>query len=66
MIQIQKSVITLEEKDVIELQQIILDENKEQAFDFLKYSVYNQIIRHQIKSGCKGNNYISMRMAPEA
>ncbi|MBT4512790.1 MAG: hypothetical protein HOC20_11345 [Chloroflexi bacterium] len=66
MIQIKKSVVSLEEKDVIELQQIILDENKDQAFDFLKYSVYNQIMRSQIRYGCKGNKYQGMRMVPEA
>ena len=47
MIQIRKSVISLEEEDVIELQQIILDENKDQAFAFLKNTVYNQIVKAQ-------------------
>ncbi len=66
MIQIKKSVISLEEKDVIELQQIILDANKEQAFDFLKYSVYNQIVRSQIRYSYKPNKYASRKMTPEA
>ena len=66
MIQIKKSVISLEEKEVIELQQIMLDEDRGKAFEFLKYSVYNQIIRSQIRYGCKGNRYHGMRMAPEA
>ncbi|MCP4703584.1 MAG: hypothetical protein GY865_03160 [candidate division Zixibacteria bacterium] len=66
MIQIKKSVVSLEEKEVIELQQIILDENKDQAFDFLKYSVYNQIISSQILCGCNGNKWASLRMYPEA
>ncbi len=66
MIQIKKSVVSLEEKKVIELQQIILDENFEQAFDFLKYSIYNQIVRSQILSGCNGNKWVSLKMYPEA
>ncbi len=66
MIQIKKSIISLDEKEVMELQQIILDEEREQAFDFLKYSVFNQIVRSQIPYGCKGNKYASMRMYPEA
>ncbi len=65
MIQIKKSVVALEEKEVIELQQIILDEDKEQAFDFLKYSIYNQIMRSQIQYSYKPNNYIAMKMVPE-
>ena len=65
MIQIRKSVISLEEREVMELQQIILDEERTQAFDFLKYSIFNQIVRSQIPYGCKGNKYASMRMCPE-
>lgn len=47
MIQIKKSVVALEEEDVIELQQIILDENREQALAFLKNTVYNRIVKAQ-------------------
>ena len=47
MIQIKKSVIALEEEDVIELQQIMLDENAEQALAFLRNAVYNQIVKAQ-------------------
>lgn len=65
MIQIRKSVISLEEKEVIELQQIVLDENKGQALEFLKHSIYNQIVKSQIRYGCKGNRYQGMRMLPE-
>lgn len=65
MIKVEKSVISLEEEDVIEVQQIILDENKEQALEFLKHSVYNQIVKSQIRYGCKGNRYQGMRMVPE-
>lgn len=47
----RKEVIELEEKDMIEIEKIVIDENKEEALKFLN-RIY-EIIKKREKSHCK-------------
>jgi hypothetical protein len=47
MIEIKKTAIAFEENDLIELERIIIDSNKEEALKFLKRSVYQRIVHSQ-------------------
>ena len=64
MLEIKKTAIALEEIDLIELQRIIIDSDKEEALKFLKKSVYERIIRSQqgkLKSHLEGESSPAMR-----
>lgn len=47
MLEITKSAIALDEEELIELEQIMIDEDKAEALRFLKKSVYDKVIRSQ-------------------
>jgi len=47
MLQIRKSAITLEEEEMMELEQIMVDRDEEQALRFLRHSIYNKLIHSQ-------------------
>ncbi|MDD5039369.1 MAG: hypothetical protein PHN78_08680 [Dehalococcoidales bacterium] len=47
MLEIRKTVVSLDEKDLIELERIITDSDKEEALRFLKKSIYDSISRSQ-------------------
>jgi len=47
----KKEVIEFEEKDMIEIERIVIDENKEEALKFLR-KIY-EIIKKREKSHCK-------------
>ena len=47
MLEIKSSAVSLEEKDLIELERIIIDNDEKEAFKFLKKSVYDRILYSQ-------------------
>lgn len=47
MLEIRKAVITLDEKELIELERIIADNEEKDAIRFLKKSVYDRIVHSQ-------------------
>jgi hypothetical protein len=47
MLEIKSSAISLNEKDLIELERIIIDNDEKEAFKFLKKSVYDRILHSQ-------------------
>ena len=47
MLEIRKTVLSLEENELIELERIIIDSDKEEALRFLKKSVYEKILHSQ-------------------
>jgi hypothetical protein len=47
MLEIRKAVITLDEKELIELERIIADSEEKDALRFLKKSVYDRIVYSQ-------------------
>ena len=42
-----RTTITLEPDNLLELEQVITDEDHDQAFEFLKVIVYSQVVRTQ-------------------
>ncbi len=47
MLEIRKTAISLEEEELLELEQIIVDSDEKEALVFLKRSVYNKVDRSQ-------------------
>ncbi len=47
MLEIKKTAIALEEIDLIELERIILDSDREEALRFLKKCVYEKVVHSQ-------------------
>ncbi len=47
MLQIKKTVVPLDEKEVIAVEQIIVDGDEKEALRFLKRAVYEKIARSQ-------------------
>jgi hypothetical protein len=47
MIEIRKTAIALEEEELLELEQIIVDHDEAEAFNFLKKSVYDKVVESQ-------------------
>ena len=47
MLEIKKTAISLEEMDLIELERIIIDGDREEALKFLKKFVYEKILHSQ-------------------
>ncbi|MDD5225029.1 MAG: hypothetical protein PHE84_13680 [bacterium] len=47
MLEIKKSVVALEPEEVMELERIMIDQDQEAAFAFLKKSIYQKIAHSQ-------------------
>jgi hypothetical protein len=47
MLEIKKAAVSLDEKDVMELERIVTDNDKEEALKFLKKSIYDRIAHAQ-------------------
>jgi hypothetical protein len=47
MLEIKKAAVSLNEKELMQLEQIITDQNEGEALKFLKKAVYDQIVRLQ-------------------
>lgn len=47
MLEIKKSAVSFDEEEIIELERIIIDNDKEEALRFLKKQVYDRILRSQ-------------------
>jgi len=47
MLEIKKKTLTLEPQEVMELERIIIDEDREGAFQFLKKNIYQRFISSQ-------------------
>ncbi len=47
MLEIKKTAIGLDEKELLELERIITDSNEKEALSFLRKAVYNKITRSQ-------------------
>ena len=47
MLEIRKTAVSLDEKDVMELERIIIDNDREEALKFLKKSTYDHIAHAQ-------------------
>ncbi len=59
MLEIKKTVISIDENDLIELERIIVDQDKEEALRFLRKSIYIKIIHSQqgkLRSHLDGEN----------
>lgn len=47
MLEIKKAAIALEETDLMELERIIIDNDRDEALKFLKKSIYEKVIHSQ-------------------
>lgn len=47
MLEIRKTAVAFDENDLIELEEIVIDNDAEQALKFLKKSVYERIVHSQ-------------------
>jgi hypothetical protein len=47
MLEIRKSAVSFDERDVMELERIITDSDEKEAFRFLKKYVYDRIVQSQ-------------------
>ena len=47
MLEIRKTAVSLEERDLLELERIITDSDEKEAFRFIKKSIYNGIVQAQ-------------------
>jgi hypothetical protein len=59
MLEIRKTALSIEENELIELQRIIIDGDKEEALRFLKKSVFDKIMHSQqgkLKSHLDGDS----------
>jgi hypothetical protein len=59
MLEIKKTVLSIEENELIELQRIIIDSDKEEALRFLRKSVFDKIMHSQqgkLKSHLEGES----------
>jgi hypothetical protein len=59
MLEIKKTAIALEEIDLVELERIIIDGDRDEALKFLKKSVYEKVVHSQhakLKSHLDGDN----------
>lgn len=55
MLDIGKKILTLEAVEVMELEQIIIDKDRDSAYRFLKKNIYQKLICSQRKRcGCSG------------
>ena len=59
MLEIKKTAIALEETDLVELERIIIDSDRDEALSFLKKSIYEKVVHSQqgkLKSHLDGNS----------
>jgi len=59
MLEIRKTVVSFDERDLMELERIITDSDEKEALRFIKKSVYNRISHAQqgrLKSHLDGTN----------
>ena len=59
MLEIRKTVVSFDERDLMELERIITDSNEKEALRFIKKSVYDRISHAQqgrLKSHLDGTN----------
>ncbi len=47
MLQIRKAAVTLDEQEMIELEQIIVDRDEKEALRFLRHAIYNKLVQAQ-------------------
>lgn len=47
MLEMRKAAVSLEERDLMELERIITDSDKEEALRFLKKYIYDQVLHSQ-------------------
>ena len=47
MLEIRRTAITLDEKELLELERVITDRDEKETISFLKKAVYDKIIRYQ-------------------
>ena len=47
MLEIRKTAVSFDEQDMMTLERIIVDEDREEALSFLKRSVYDRIVHAQ-------------------
>lgn len=47
MLEIRRTAIAFEQEELLELEQIIIDHDEQEAFKFLKEYVYNKIVGSQ-------------------
>ena len=47
MLEIRKATVSLDERDVMELERIVTDNDEEEALRFLKKSIYDRIAKAQ-------------------
>jgi hypothetical protein len=60
VLEVRKTVLSIEENELIELQRIIIDSDKEEALRFLKKSVFEKIMHSQqgkLKSHLEGESH---------
>jgi len=55
MLRAIKSAISLEPEEVIELERIIIDKDKAQAFEFLKKKIYLRVQQSQMGDCCRSS-----------
>jgi hypothetical protein len=61
MLEIKKTVVSFEEKDLIEIEKIVIDNNETEALRFIKKAVYDRISHAQqssLKSHLDGTNSV--------
>jgi hypothetical protein len=69
VLEIKKTVLSIEENELIELERIMLDSDKEEALRFLKKSVYEKILHFQqgkLKSHLDGENNPPLRFKTDS
>ena len=47
MLEIRKTAVSLDERDLLELERIVIDSDVKEALLFLKKSIYNRIVQAQ-------------------
>jgi hypothetical protein len=47
MLEIRKTAVSLDERDLMELERIVMDDNEKEALMFIKKSIYNCIVHAQ-------------------
>jgi hypothetical protein len=47
MLEIRKAVVTLDEKELLELERIIMDNEEKEAIRFIKKHIYDRVLRAQ-------------------
>jgi hypothetical protein len=47
MLELRKTAITFDESDIFELERIITESDEKKAFQFLKKSIYDRVLRAQ-------------------